>query len=85
MFGGSLHSLHKYYHVPSQFYERERGKVLPPTSLRGEDVSQIISDEIKAKFKIILMSAIPLLINLIVTNIQYNSSVYEVKLNQTFH
>ena len=65
-----------------------RGKFLPPSrnpSL-SEDVSQFCSDQrLVTQIKMLqLMSAIPLLINLIVTNIKYNSSVYEVKLNQNF-
>ena len=66
-----------------------RGKFLPPSRnpSRSEDVSQFCSDQrLVTQIKMLqLMSAIPLLINLIVTNIKYNSSVYEVKLNQTFH
>ena len=66
-----------------------RGKFLPPSRNppRSEDVNQFWSEQrLVTKIKMLqLMSAIPLLINLIVTNIKYNSSVYEVKLNQTFH
>ena len=65
-----------------------RGKFLPPSRNppRSEDVSQFCSDQrLVTQIKMLqLMSAIPLLINLIVTNIKYNSSVYEVKLNQNF-